>query len=101
MAQQAEDRGLSVVRGNATEDRVLLEAGVERARLLLIAIPEGFEAGAIAERAKGINPALRIVARAHSQQQVEHLLRFGADKVVMGEREIAREMLSSLSPAAA
>jgi monovalent cation:H+ antiporter-2, CPA2 family len=101
VALRARQAGLTVVQGNATEGRVLIEAGVERARLLLIAIPEGFEAGAIAERAKKINPALRIVARAHSEQQVQHLLRFGADKVVLGEREIARVMLSSLSRAAA
>lgn len=60
---------------------------------MLIAIPEGFEAGAIAAQAKAMRPDLTVIARAHSDEQVEHLRENGADRVVMGEREIAREML--------
>ena len=39
------------------------------------------------------NPALPIVARAHFDGEVDHLLRLGASQVVMGEREIAAAML--------
>jgi len=53
MAREAETAGLPVVRGNATEASVLHMAGIGRASKLLIAIPEGFEGGAIAERARG------------------------------------------------
>jgi CPA2 family monovalent cation:H+ antiporter-2 len=44
-------------------------------------------------RAKEINPRVRVVARAHSQAEVEHLLKHGADYVTMGEREIADGMV--------
>ena len=92
IASRAEKGGLTVVLGNGTDERVLLEAGINQAARLLLAIPEGFEAGAIAERARALNPAVHIIARAHSDEEVEHLKRLGAQQVVMGERETAARM---------
>ncbi|HEX6374637.1 MAG TPA: YbaL family putative K(+) efflux transporter [Allosphingosinicella sp.] len=92
VAREARAAGLAVVRGNATDDEILRAAGIDHASKLLIAIPEGFEGGAIAERARRLNPALTIIARAHSDAEVAHLERLGADRVVMGERETARKM---------
>lgn len=43
--------------------------------------------------ARQANPALEIVARAHSDAEVEHLSKLGAQRVIMGEREIARGMV--------
>lgn len=97
VAREAEVDGLTVVRGNATAADVLTVAGIQRARLLFLAIPEGFEAGAVAERAKRLQPNLKIIARAHSDEEVQYLERFGADQVIMGEREIARVMLRALA----
>jgi len=45
------------------------------------------------QQARRANPGLPIVARAHFDAEVEHLLSLGASKVVMGEREIALAML--------
>ena len=52
------------------------------------------------EQARRANPALEIVARAHSDDAVEHLTGLGADLAVMGEREIARRMLDTRGRAA-
>ncbi len=93
LAQTAADLGLPVVVGNATAAHVLREAGIAEATRLVIAIPEGFEAGAIAERARKANPGITILARAHSDAEVEHLEKLGVDQIVMGEREIARRLL--------
>jgi CPA2 family monovalent cation:H+ antiporter-2 len=82
-----------VIQGNAADDRVLAAANLSNARMLLVAIPNAFEAGQIVEQARAANPGLEIVARAHFDAEVEHLLRHGADIVIMGEREIARSML--------
>ena len=85
--------GHEVVHGNALDKRMLLAAGIERATSLLIAIPEGFDGGAIAEKARGLKPDIRIVARAHSDGEVEHLIKLGVADVVMGERELALRMM--------
>jgi CPA2 family monovalent cation:H+ antiporter-2 len=87
------EQGIEVIPGNAVQARVLEAANVKEARLLLIAIPNGFEAGQIVQQSRALNPGLQIVARAHSNDEVEYLLRHSADAVVMGEREIARGMI--------
>ncbi|MNT78887.1 Inner membrane protein YbaL [compost metagenome] len=71
-------------------------ANVESARWLLIAIPNGFEAGRIASHARTANPQLDIIARAHFDTEVDYLEQNGADLVIMGEREIARGMFQRL-----
>jgi CPA2 family monovalent cation:H+ antiporter-2 len=93
-AEDAQAAGLSVVRGNALEDRHLIKAGVKEAHHLLIAVPEGFEGGAIHEHAIRLNPKLAVIARAHSDAEVEYLEKLGVPHVVMGERELAGRMLS-------
>ena len=93
-AKEAKEAGLSVVRGNALDPAALEAAGIERASKLLIAIPEGFEGGAVVEAVRRVRPDIAIVARAHSDAEVAHLEAAGAGEVVMGEREIASRMLS-------
>lgn len=93
-AGEAEAAGLLVVRGNALEDRYLLAAGINEARRLVIAVPEGFEGGAIHDHARRLNPDLQVIARAHSDAEVAHLEELGVPHVVMGERELAAKMLA-------
>ena len=85
-------QSIEVLSGNAAENRVLMAANLKDAKLLVVAIPNGFEAGQIVEQARAANPQLDIVARAHFDAEVEYLAKFGANVVVMGEREIARAM---------
>lgn len=92
MAAAARAAGATVIVGDATKESVLRQAGLDEASTLLIAIPEGVEAGAIVRRARAINPKLVIVARAHSDEEVDDLVRRGADHVVMAERETAARM---------
>lgn len=93
VAKSASADGFQVVMGNAANPHVLQEAGIKQATKLIIAIPEGFEGGAIADRARQMNPELMILARAHSDDEVRHLERLGVNHVVMGEREIAGRLL--------
>jgi CPA2 family monovalent cation:H+ antiporter-2 len=91
--EKLHQQGIEVIVGNAAEKRVLQAANVPAARLLIVAIPDGFEAGQIVAQARAANPMLPIIARAHFDAEVEHLKTHGADTVVMGEREIAKSML--------
>jgi CPA2 family monovalent cation:H+ antiporter-2 len=93
-AKEARDEGIDVVRGNALDRATLEAAGLADAGKLLIAIPEGFEGGAVVEAARMLRPDIAIVARAHSEAEVSHLQAAGAGEVVLGEREIANRMLS-------
>ena len=69
------------------------------ARCLLVAIPDAFEGGQVVQQARAINPALPIIARAHSEAEIVHLKKHGASLVVMGEHEIAKSMLVNVAEA--
>lgn len=47
--------------------------------------------------ARSLNPQVRILARAHLDDEVEYLKDLGSDAVFMGEREIARRMIEDLA----
>jgi CPA2 family monovalent cation:H+ antiporter-2 len=86
-------RGIEVIVGNAARSEVLQASNLAAARCLFVAIPDGFEAGQVTDQARAINPAMPIVARAHSDAEIEHLSAHGASFAIMGEREIALGML--------
>jgi len=92
-AEELREMGIETIFGNAATPEVLAAADVGAARQLFLAIPNGFEAGQIAAQARHTNPALEIVARAHSDDEVAHLETHGANIIIMGEREIARAMI--------
>jgi monovalent cation:H+ antiporter-2, CPA2 family len=89
----AQRDGAEVVVGNAADPEVLAVANLAVADRLFVTIPEAFEAGQVVQQGRVANPSMEIVARAHSDDEVEHLTRLGADLTVMGEREIAHRMI--------
>jgi len=97
VAALARRHGLEVVPGNAADDETLVAAKIREASCIFVAIPNGFEAGQIVQKAKALNPGLTIVARAHSDDEAEHLRRLGASKIIMGERELALAMVDAAS----
>ena len=92
------EKGIEVVPAHAAKPETLSAANIAGARLVILAIPNGFEAGRVVELARAGNPAIRIIARAHSDEEVDYLTRLGADVVIMGEREIAHGMIAALDP---
>ncbi|ABD08427.1 Potassium efflux system protein [Rhodopseudomonas palustris HaA2] len=98
---QLQREGITAVGGNAAAPDMLEAAEIAGARGLLVAIPDAFEGGQIVAKARALNAALPIIARAHSAEEVAHLKSNGADVVIMGEDEIARAMLARLAAGAA
>jgi len=90
------ESGIEALMGNAAQPEILKAAGLPESRNVVVAIPEAFEAGQIVQQARAANANIRIIARAHSDAEVEHLQGLGADMVIMGEREIARGMIEEL-----
>ncbi|WP_411195789.1 YbaL family putative K(+) efflux transporter [Rhizobium sp.] len=89
-------QGIETLMGNAVARETLDLANLSGARSIAIAIPNAFEACRIAEQARSVNPSILIVARAHSDAEVDELKHYGADTVIMGEREIALGMVDRL-----
>ena len=94
--ERARALGIPALVGNAASVDKLGAVHVADARAIVVAIPQTLEAGQIIRHAREANPAIAVLARAHSDEEVAYLLGCGADAAVMGEREIARSMCESV-----
>ena len=92
-------QGIETIVGNASSEDVLGAANLPAAKALLVTLPQAFESGEVIRAARKLNPGLRIIARADSDECRDHLQKQGADLVVLGERELARAMTEGLAPA--
>ncbi len=90
------ERGIPFVEGNAASREMFEQANPGTAARVVIAIPNAFEAGRIVKHARRANPGVVIVARAHSDPEIRHLRELGANTVIMGERQIALEMIAEI-----
>jgi voltage-gated potassium channel len=68
--------------GDATNDDVLKEAGIERAKGLISVLSTDAENLYVVLSARGLNPSLFIVARASEEGAESKLMRAGANRVV-------------------
>ncbi len=90
--ERAHARGIPAIRGSAAADKVLAEAHPQRAKIAILAIPQPLEAGEAVAKLRALNPSLTLLARAHSDAEVKHLLEHGADGAVLAERELAHSL---------
>ena len=88
------EQGIKAVLGNAARSDTMDLARLDCARWLMLTIPNGYEAGEIVTAAREKRPNIEIIARAHYDDEVDYIMERGADRVVMGEREIANSMLN-------
>lgn len=79
--------GVPVLYGDAAEPDVLKSAGVEKARLLIVTLPNAHACEAIALQAKKMNPDIRVMARSKFEASIAPLYDSGADLVVYDELE--------------
>ncbi|MEN8264262.1 MAG: potassium channel protein [Nitrospirota bacterium] len=70
------------MQGDSTQDSVLKDAGIERARGLISVLSTDADNLYVVLSARGLNPQLKIVARASEDGAEQKLLRAGADKVI-------------------
>ncbi|TCD56282.1 VIC family potassium channel protein [Synechococcus sp. BS55D] len=80
--QAAEDSGLRVLQADATLDETLLEAGLERCRSLVAALPSNAANLYVVLSARGLEPNCRLIARADSEESAAKLRLAGASVVV-------------------
>jgi voltage-gated potassium channel len=76
-------RGVLTLSGDATDDEVLMDAGIERAHTLISTLPEEAQNVYLTLTARYMNPKLKIIARADFEDGEKKLLRAGADHVVI------------------
>jgi len=80
--QRAQVEGYIVYQGDATLDESLLQVGVERAICIVAALPSDAENLYTVLSAKTLNPSIRAIARASTEEALQKLQRGGADAVI-------------------
>lgn len=76
------ERKVLVVQGDAADDRVLKEAGIEHAAGLIAVAPGDADNVFITLSARALNPDLFIVARCAYEQDIQKLRTAGANRVI-------------------
>ncbi len=82
------------IQGDASDDKILLEAGIKDAKVLFAALDTESENVYITLSAKAINPDIFIVARAKVYETISKLERAGADRVVSPQIIGGRRMVA-------
>jgi voltage-gated potassium channel Kch len=92
--------GTCMVEGDASDERALREAGLERATLFACTVPNDESMYAAVTAARRLNPKVRIVARCRYVSTGFEAARHGADDVVVEEQAVAQafEALLTLAP---
>ncbi|HWU84911.1 MAG TPA: YbaL family putative K(+) efflux transporter, partial [Rhodocyclaceae bacterium] len=96
LVQSLHTQGIDAYYSDGVSPRALELANIGAAKCLLLTIPNVFESAKLVELAHKMNPRLRIVARAYSDAEAQHLLAVGATHAITGEREIAIGMATWL-----
>ena len=78
-----EHEEISLIRGDASSEDILLEAGIERAKGLVSVVRSDADNVFITMSARGLNPNLFILSRAEEEHTERKLMRAGANRVVM------------------
>src|SRR3954452_18964410 len=100
-----EDRGLHVIYGDISNVDTLVHAGVGKAELIILSIPDSLLKGANNEKlvrhVRTLNPTARIVATADLLSDVNDLYKAGADYVTVTRLSDAHELFTVIEAAQA
>jgi voltage-gated potassium channel len=90
-------RGEDVILGDATDERVLDQAGISRAKGLVAALESDADNLYVTLTARELNPNIRIVARTSDETAAARLKRAGANRTIaptmIGGREMVQHLL--------
>jgi voltage-gated potassium channel len=80
--QRIQDEGFIYCKGDAKQDKTLLEAGIKRAKGIICVLPSDAENLYVILTAKELNRDIYILSRSEEEESEHRLLRAGADRVM-------------------
>lgn len=87
IVRQLRLQGKKVVFGDPTNRDVLDFAQVDKAKLVIIAIPDSFSQKVIAENCRELNPEVKIICRSHFEEDFDLLRGLGVEYIIQPEFE--------------
>ena len=97
IAHLREEQKVLYVEGDSTNESVLLEAGIKRAKALITALPKDSDNVFVVLTAREMNDKLKIISRASEDASVNKLRRAGADNVIMPDKIGGSHMASLIT----
>jgi CPA2 family monovalent cation:H+ antiporter-2 len=92
--RKEKSQGVPIYYGDATSDAVLLHAYIQKARVLVVAIPDIVATRRVIEVARKLNPLVHIIARTRFFQEMAPLYELGASEVIPEEFETSVEIFT-------
>ncbi len=96
LVREARRAGHPVRYGDASSEELMRRAGVDRARMLIVTLPDHVMERAVIKRARRMNPGLFIMARGRRGAEYAQLYRDGADEVIHETFEVGVEFLAHI-----
>jgi voltage-gated potassium channel len=99
LIEKSETEGEKILHleGDSTDDDLLRQAGIERARALITTLPVDAENVFIVLSARALNPSIQIISRASDSSSVAKMKKAGADNVIMPDRIGGTHMATLIS----
>lgn len=94
--EHAWELGYVAVVGNAANEQMLHEAGIEKARALMAAVSSDAENVFIILTARSLNADLQIIARANYEDSEPKMIRAGADRTIVPYTISGKRMVTML-----
>ena len=94
---ELETKDFLYVHGDATEDEVLIRAGIERARGLITSLSRDQDNLFVVLSAKQLNPRLKIASKAVEANSLSKLKQAGADEVVLSDHIGGMRLASTIT----
>jgi len=92
--KQALNEGITALYGDSTHRDILLRAGIQRAKMMVVATSDYMAAGQAVRLARQLNPNIYILVRVRYAKQVDALNEAGANQVIPEEFETSIEIFS-------
>ena len=89
-------QGFRTVAGDASQAEILEHAHIEHATMVIVCISDDDAAKAIAQTVRGMNPSGFLLMRCRYHENIEKLIRLGADHVVSEEAKASAALIGVL-----
>lgn len=80
------------IAGDGGEEETLKEAAIEKAVAIIVTVPDAFEAIRIVQTARRLKPSIKVLVRAHNEEEIHHFEKQDIDLILSGPQEIRRRM---------
>lgn len=86
--------GEHIIFGDASKPEILTHAGIEQARIVVVAISDAAASRRLVSLARKMNPSIHVIVRTRYLLEMEPLFMLGANEVIPEEFETSVEILS-------